>query len=207
MSSQVDTAPWTDLQGEEHEEARAKSYTSFTDCVTMHLQMVFPEDAAERQRLYISNVLKKPQRVPVRYFFQQLEQLNSYLSPLPGTYDSPRANATLKIESYDEAELAKAALRMVPESWQDQYMFQQDSVAPTSMRKLLAVLENIEKMMENQAAKEKVKAAKPESKTASEKSGKHKGMNSSSECIPKFELPPRNRKSYGNGGTRCCISV
>jgi hypothetical protein len=61
---------------------------------------------------------------------------------------------------------------MVPESWQDQYMFQQDSVAPTSMRKLLAVLENIEKMMENQAAKEKVKSAKPESKTGSEKLNK-----------------------------------
>ena len=186
VSSQVDTAPWTDLQGEEHEEARAKSYTSFTDCVTMHLQTVFPEDAAERQRLYISNVLKKPQRVPVRYFFQRLEQLNSYLSHLPGTYDSPRANtATRKIESYDEAELAEAALRMVPESWQDQYMFQQDSVAPTSMRKLLAVLENIEKMMENQAAKEKVKSAKPESKTGSEKPNKRRGMSSSADRIPK----------------------
>ena len=115
-----------------------------------------------------------------------MEQLNSYLSHLPGTYDSPRANtATRKIESYDEAELAEAALRMVPESWQDQYMFQQDSVAPTSMRKLLAVLENIEKMMENQATKNKGKFAKQENKTDSEKSGKRKGTSSSTDRIPK----------------------
>ena len=53
------------------------------------------------------------------------------------------------------------------------------------MRKLLAVLENIEKMMENQAAKEKVKSAKPESKTGSEKPNKRRGMNASADRIPK----------------------
>ncbi len=43
---------------------------SFQDCITFHLLDMFPNDAAEQQRYYISNVLKKPQRVPVRYFFQ-----------------------------------------------------------------------------------------------------------------------------------------
>ena len=74
---------------------------------------------------------------------------------------------------------------MCPESWQDQYNLTQDSVTPQSMRKLLAVLENIEKMMENQAAKEKGKAAKQENKTDSEKSGKCKGISSSTDYIPK----------------------
>ena len=156
------------------------------DCVTLHLQTVFAEDAAERERYYISNVLKKPQHVPVRYFFQRLEQLNSYLSHLLSTYDSPRANATTReVKSYDEAELACLALRMCPESWQDQYDLAQESVAPQSMRKLLAVLETIEKMMENQAAKDKGKPAKQENKTDSEKSGKRKGMSSSTDRIPK----------------------
>ncbi len=50
-------------------------------------------------------------------------------------------------------------------SWQDQYNLTQDSVTPQSMRKLLAILKNIEKMMENQAAKEKGKTAKQENKT------------------------------------------
>ena len=65
-------------------------------------------------------------------------------------YDSPRANTnTRKVKSYDEAELACLALRMCLESWQDQYDLAQESVAPQSMQKLLAVLETIKKMMEN----------------------------------------------------------
>ena len=186
VTSQVDTAPWIDVRGKEQPEKRTRSYTSFMDCVTLHLQTVFSDDAAEQERYYISNVLKKPQRVPVRYFFQRLEQLNSYLSHLPSTYDSPRATAnTREITAYDEAELACLALRMCPESWQDQYNLTQDSVTPQSMRKLLAVLKTIEKMMENQAAKDKGKPAKQENKADSEKSGKRKGMSSSTDRIPK----------------------
>ena len=186
VSSQVDTAPWTDLRGRVQPDARVKSYLSFMDCVTLHLQTVFSEDAAERQRYYISNTLKKPQRVPVRFFFQRLEQLNGYLSHLPSAYNSQRANAiTHEVQAYDEAELASLALRMCPESWQDQYDLNQESVLPTSMRKLLAVLETIEKMTENQAAKDKTRPAKQDNKTDSEKSGKRKGMSSSTDRIPK----------------------
>ncbi len=66
------------------------------DCVTLQLQTVFAEDAAERERYYISNVLKKPQRVSVRYFFQRLEQLNGYLLHLPSSYNSQRATANTR---------------------------------------------------------------------------------------------------------------
>jgi hypothetical protein len=54
---------------------------SFQDCITFHLLDMFPGIAAEQQRFYITNVLKKPQQVPVRFFFQRVEQLNSYLLP------------------------------------------------------------------------------------------------------------------------------
>ena len=97
--------------------ARVKSYLSFMDCVTLHLQTVFAEDAAEQEQYYISNVLKKPQCIPVRYFFQQLEQLNGYLSHLPSLYNSQRATAnTREVKSYDEAELASLALPMCARS-------------------------------------------------------------------------------------------
>ncbi len=70
VTSQVGAAPWTDLQGNEHENERDKCMESFQDCITFHLLDMFPGDAAEQQHYYISNVLKKPQRVPVKYFFQ-----------------------------------------------------------------------------------------------------------------------------------------
>ncbi len=70
VSSQVGAAPWTDLQGNEHKKERNKNMESFQDCITFHLLDMFPSDAAEQQRFYISNMLKKPQQVLVRYFFQ-----------------------------------------------------------------------------------------------------------------------------------------
>jgi hypothetical protein len=48
-----------------------------------HLLTVFPNNAAEQERYYITNVLKKPQRVSIRQFVQRVEQLNSYIAQLP----------------------------------------------------------------------------------------------------------------------------
>jgi hypothetical protein len=113
---------------------------SFQDCITFHLLDMFPSNAAKQQHFYISNVLKKPQQVPVRYFFQGIEQLNSYLLHLPCTYDSPhKIAATKPIQSFDEAELANLLLCMCPKSWQDQYDLTQD-LLPQSIRKLLGVV-------------------------------------------------------------------
>ena len=185
VASQVGAAPWTDLQGNEHEKEREKSMESFQDCITFHLLDMFPGDAAEQQRFYISNVLKKPQRVPVRYFFQRVEQLNSYLSHLPCTYESPRATAATKpVQSFDEAELANLLLRMCPESWQDQYDLTQDSL-PQSVRKLLGVLENVEKVVANSDAKERVKKEGTKKSTGKREKGKRKGSSSTDYRIPK----------------------
>ena len=104
--SQLGTAPWTDLQGNKHEKEHGKDMQSFQDCITFHLLDMFHGNAAKQQCFYISNVLKKPQRVPVRYFFQQIEQLNGYLLHLPCIYNSPCATAATKpIQAFEEAEL------------------------------------------------------------------------------------------------------
>ncbi len=90
---------------------------SFQDCITFHLLDMFPGNAAKQQRFYISNVLTKPQQVPIRYFIQQVEQLNGYLSHLPCTYDSPHATTVTKpIQAFNEAELANLLLCMCPKS-------------------------------------------------------------------------------------------
>jgi hypothetical protein len=46
---------------------------------------------------------------------------------------------------FDEAELANRLLRMCPDSWQNQYNLNQDTI-PQDSRRLLIVLENIEKL-------------------------------------------------------------
>ena len=66
---QTDTIPWEDLYGEVHEEKAGKTWTSFVECITFHLQSVFCPDAAEAVKFYIMNTLKKPNRVPIQQFF------------------------------------------------------------------------------------------------------------------------------------------
>ncbi len=61
VSSPIGAASWTNLQGNEHKKECGKSMESFQDCITFHLLDMFPGNAANQQRLYISNVLKKPQ--------------------------------------------------------------------------------------------------------------------------------------------------
>jgi hypothetical protein len=52
--------------------------------MTFHLQSVFKPDAAEAVKFYITNTLKKLNRVPIWQFFIWVKQLNSYLETLPG---------------------------------------------------------------------------------------------------------------------------
>ncbi len=182
VSSQVRAAPWTNLQGNKHKKERGKSMESFQDCITFHLLDMFLGNAAKQHRFYISNVLKKPQQVPVRYFFQQVEQLNSYLLHLPWTYDSPRmTTATKPVQSFDEAELVNLLLRMCSESWQDQSNLTEDSL-PQSIRKLLGVLENVKKVVVSSNANKKATKESTEKITGK---GKQKGTNSNKFCIPK----------------------
>ncbi len=92
------------------------------ECVTFHLLTMFHNDAAEAQRYYICNGLKKPNRVPIRQFVQCIQQLNDYLELLPFLYQSNWATpATKKVGPIDDADLAGHILRMCPGTWQAQY--------------------------------------------------------------------------------------
>ena len=75
-------------------------------------------------------------------------------------------------------------LRMCPESWQDQYDLTQDSL-PQSIRKLLGILENVEKVVANSDAKEMAKKESTEKATRKCEKGKCKGSSFTDYRIPK----------------------
>jgi len=83
VQEQTEADPYQDLQGLTRKGPRGMSRTSFEDCGMFHLLTVFPNNAAEQERYYITNVLKKPQRVSICQFLQRVEQLNSYIAQLP----------------------------------------------------------------------------------------------------------------------------
>lgn len=83
--------------------------------VTFHLQTMFRYDAFKAQRFYISNDLKKPNRVLIRDFVQQIQCLNSYLELLPCLNYSYRASKSTKIiKPFDDSVLASHILKLVP---------------------------------------------------------------------------------------------
>ncbi len=55
----------------------------FNDCMMFHLLNAFPINAAEQEKYYIMNVLKKPQRIIVHQFVWRVEQLNAYIPQMP----------------------------------------------------------------------------------------------------------------------------
>ncbi len=87
----------------------------------LHLFTAFPSNAAEQEKYYISNVLKKSQCINIRQFVRRVEKLNAYIAQMPCFYYSPNANVSSKPEnvSFTEAELGAHVLHMCPIQWQD----------------------------------------------------------------------------------------
>jgi hypothetical protein len=141
---QAEGNPYVNLQGFSLEGPRGMSCESFNDCMVFHLLTAFPINAAEQEKYYISNVLKKPQRIS--QFVCHVEQLNTYIAQMPCFFYSPNTNASTKPKNgpFMEAELGAHVLRMCPIHWQDQYNLNKKGMTLMDMRSLLTSLEAIE---------------------------------------------------------------
>jgi hypothetical protein len=113
---QTESVPYVNLQGVSLEGPRGLSRKSFYDCVMFHLLTVFPINPAEQEKHYITNVLRKPQRVNVRQIVHQVEQFNAYIAQMLCFYYSPNTNASAKPENvpFMETELEIHVLHMCP---------------------------------------------------------------------------------------------
>jgi hypothetical protein len=65
VGKQMESDPHVNLQGDALEGPRGMSCELFNNCIMFHLLTVFPITAAEQEKYYISNVLRKPQRINV----------------------------------------------------------------------------------------------------------------------------------------------
>jgi hypothetical protein len=116
---------------------------------------MFPINAAEQEKYYIANVLKKPQLVNVHQFIWHEEQLYAYIAQMPCFYNSPSHNATTKLENvpFAEAELGSHVLRMCPIQWQNQYNLNEKGMTLMDLHLLLMSLEAIERVCTHEKAK------------------------------------------------------
>jgi hypothetical protein len=91
--------------------------------------MVFWSGAAETQQFYISNGLKKPNRVPIRQFVNRIQQLKGYLDLLACLYYSNGATKlTKEVELFNDVDLAshiyqwsQGTGKTSTNSWEPQY--------------------------------------------------------------------------------------
>ncbi len=145
VSEQTESHPFGNLQGISLEGPRGMSHESFNNCVMFHLLTTFPINAAEQEKYYITNVLKKPQHANVHHFVCYVEQLNAYITQMPCFYYSPHTNDSTKPENvlFTEAELGAHVLRICPLQWQDQYNMNKKGMTPMDMHLLLTLLEAI----------------------------------------------------------------
>jgi hypothetical protein len=121
---------------------------SFGNCIMFHLLTVFPNNAAEQEKYYLSNVLKKPQRVGVCHSVQCIEQLSAYVTQLPCWYYSLSYNAGMMPANvpFSEADLASQVLWMCPHQCQDQVNLQEKGMTPMDMCSLQASLNSLSAM-------------------------------------------------------------
>jgi hypothetical protein len=161
-------AKWHDLLNSQYQVYDADSKLTF-----------FPADAAEKQRYYIQQTIKKPQGVMVCQFVLCMGVLNDYLAYLPTVFDLSMAIAgTKKMNvSFNEADLAGFVLNLVPSSWVNQYNMMH-STLPKNPRALLNNLEAIEQVMDDKHSasfKAKAKEASAASSSAKGSSRKRSG--------------------------------
>ncbi len=136
-----------------------------TNVLCSTFSLCFPTKQRSKKKYYLSNVLKKSQRVGIHQFIQRVEQLNAYIAQLPCWYYSPSYNAgmTLVVVPFSEADLGSQVLRMCPHQWQDQYNLQEKGMTPMDMHSLQASLKAIERVCTHE------KAHAPSGKKASHK--------------------------------------
>jgi hypothetical protein len=212
VQEQTEANPYQDLQRLNRKGPRGMSRKSFEDCVMFHLLTKFPNNAAEQERYYITNVLKKPQRVSIRQFVQRVEQLNSHILQLPCWYyysPSVKVKTVPMNVSFAESDLASHVLRMCPYTWQDQYNLHKKGGAPTNMRSLLQSLEAIERVC-GQEGSTKSNSPRDEKPLHSEKKGT-KRPGTESPRVPKkvrtkkhCNLCKKHGGTYTTHNTRNC---
>jgi hypothetical protein len=121
---------WAGVNGQVTKGRRTQTWMSFQDYLELHKLTVFSADAAKRQRFYIQQAVRKPQRATVQQHISQMGVFNDYVKNLPTLKDSPKAVPTTKKGNipFGKADLAAIVLVSVPILWQNQYNLNHSTV-------------------------------------------------------------------------------
>jgi hypothetical protein len=183
--------PWVGVDGVSRKGIWVRSWSTFLDCIKLHKLTIFPINATEKQRYYMTQAVKKPQQVTVMAW---MGILNNYLTHLPTVFNSSMAVEGTKKGNvpFNEADLARIILNSVPVSWLNQYNMTHQML-PSRTSALLQDLEPIKWVMDEKheaGLKAKAKESFP-SAIAKGSSKKRSGTGNPSEWVLKKARPSK----------------
>jgi hypothetical protein len=110
---------WAAVNGQVTKGRRPRTWMSFLDCLKLYKLTFFSADTAERQRFYIQQAVRKPQRATVQQHILRMGVLNDYAKHLPTLKDSSKAVSKTKKGniSFGKADLAAVVLSSVLMLW------------------------------------------------------------------------------------------
>ena len=65
IRAKMTKSPWEDIYGVTHDKTPTKTWDSFMECIMFHLQLVFRHDVGNTLEYYITNMMRKPNRIPI----------------------------------------------------------------------------------------------------------------------------------------------
>eukprot|EP00956_Cyclotella_meneghiniana_P003271 scaffold3976_cov45-Cyclotella_meneghiniana.AAC.1 len=139
---QTERDPWIDLRGVEHTGVRGKTMQAWKDCFMLMLKTVFPNNAAEMQKFYLTLIRHSP-KISVRAFLQRFTTVAGYVVELPGVIHLRDTTDTTKaVAPYEDSELANIMKHAFSLKWKTQYDL--GHKAPPNTEYLQNALEKIE---------------------------------------------------------------
>ena len=84
VAEQTEKEPWTNLHGMERSGVRGKTMAAWEDCFMLMLKTVFPNNAAEQQKFYLT-LLRYSSKQTVRAFLQRATTLDTWVSCSPAS--------------------------------------------------------------------------------------------------------------------------
>jgi len=122
VKEMFDRDTWVGVNGKTHDGPQVRTWKSLTDCIELHKLMVLPTDAAEKQRFYVQQVVRKPQRVTIRQYMSRMGVLKNYIAHLPSLFYSSKAVvSTVKGNViFGDGELTSIILASTPQTWHNQ---------------------------------------------------------------------------------------
>ena len=204
------TPNWTRADGTVCVEERGQDWTTLAECKRAHLLTVADQDASERATNYNNVTVRKPDRLPFKYFHKRIKELDDLQKLLPCLKDQPDCPPEVERTNVLMTPFAMCTLLMqhVSPRMEDEYNCLCDTV-PTDPKKLVAQLTKIETKLrtisnENSKSHDRLKGGRPDDPQRVSRSGAKRSNATGSGREPDKPIPRKTPRTADREQCKLC---